>query len=51
MNTVYENHICELRSEELFEGRSSQLNTQLMQLRKEGLKKFIHILWVTISMN
>ena len=22
---IYENHICELRSEELFEGRSSQL--------------------------
>ena len=33
-------HTCELRSEELFEGRSSQLNTQLMQLRKESLKKF-----------
>ena len=36
---IYENHICELRSEELFEGRSSQLYTQLMQLRKESLKK------------
>ena len=31
--------ICELRSEELFEGRSSQLYTQLMQLGKESLKK------------
>ena len=27
---IYENHICELRGEELFEGRSSQLYTQLM---------------------
>ena len=36
---TYENHICELRSEELFEGRSSQLYTQLMQLQKESLKK------------
>ena len=27
---VYENHICELQSEELFKGRSSQLYTQLM---------------------
>ena len=36
---IYENHICELQSEELFEGRSSQLYTQLMQLRKESLKK------------
>ena len=35
----YENHICELRSEELFEERSSQLYTQLMQLGKESLKK------------
>ena len=35
---IYENHICELRSEELFEGRSSQLYMQLMQLRKESLK-------------
>ena len=26
---IYENHICELHSEELFEGRSSQLYTQL----------------------
>ena len=33
---MYENHICELRGEELFEGRSSQLYTQLMQLRKES---------------
>ena len=32
-------NICELRNEELFEGRSSQLYTQLMQLRKESLKK------------
>ena len=31
--------ICELRSEELFKGRSSQLYTQLVQLRKESLKK------------
>ena len=38
---VYKNHICELRSEELFEGRSSQLYTQLMQLRKESLKKIL----------
>ena len=36
---IYENHIWELQSEELFEGRSSQLYTQLMQLRKESLKK------------
>ena len=33
---IYENHICALRSEELFEGRSSQLGRQLMQLRKES---------------
>ena len=26
---IYENHICELHSEELFEGRSLQLYTQL----------------------
>ena len=32
-------NICELRSEELFKGRSSQLYTQLMHLRKESLKK------------
>ena len=31
--------VCELRSEELFEGRSSQLYTQLIHLRKESLKK------------
>ena len=31
--------LCELQSEELFEGRSSQLYTQLMQLRKESLQK------------
>ena len=36
---MYENHIYELRSEELFEGRSSQLYTQLMQLRKKSLKR------------
>ena len=37
---IYENHICELRSEEeLYEGRSSQLYTQLLQLRKDSLKK------------
>ena len=35
---VYENHICELRSEELNEEWSSQLYTQLLQLRKESLK-------------
>ena len=28
---------------ELFEGRSSHLYTQLMQLQKEGLKKYIYI--------
>ena len=31
--------MCELRSEELSEGLSSQLYTQLLQLRKESLKK------------
>ena len=36
---IYENHICELRSEELNEGWSSQLYTQRLQLRKESLKK------------
>ena len=36
---TYENHIFVLRSEGLFEGRSSQLYTQLMQLQKESLKK------------
>ena len=36
---IYENHICELRSVELFEGRSSQFYTQLMQLRKQSLNK------------
>ena len=30
----------ELRGEELYERRSSQLQTQLLQLRKEGLIKF-----------
>ena len=34
---IYENHMCELRSEELNEGLSSQLYTQLLQLRKETL--------------
>ena len=38
---IYEKHKCELRSEELSEGRASQLYTQLMQLRKESLKKKI----------
>ena len=28
----------ELRSEDLYKGRSSQLYTQLLQLRKESLK-------------
>ena len=32
---IYETHICELRSEELFEERPGQLYTQLMQFRKE----------------
>ena len=37
---MYENHMRELRSEELQnEGWSSQLHTQLLQLRKENLKK------------
>ena len=36
---MYENHMRELRSEELYEWRSSQLYTQLLQLRKESLKK------------
>ena len=36
---IYENHICELQSEELLKGRSSQLYTQLMKLRKESPKK------------
>ena len=41
---IYENHICELRSEEeLYEGRSSQLYTQLLQLRKDSLKKKIRL--------
>ena len=35
--------ICELRSEELWEARSSQLHTQLLRLRKKkNLKKKIH---------
>lgn len=33
---MYENHIWKLRSEELFEGISSQLYTQFMHLRKES---------------
>ena len=36
---LYENHICELQSEELNEGWSSQIYAQLLQLRKESLKK------------
>ena len=36
---MYENDIYELQSEELNEGRSSQLYTQRLQLRKESLKK------------
>ena len=35
---IYENHIWEQRIEELYERRSSQLWTQLLQLRKECLK-------------
>ena len=38
-HAVYENHICQLRSEELYEWGSSQLYTQLLQLRKESLKE------------
>ena len=38
---IYENHICELRSVELFEGISSQFYTQLMQLRKQSLNKIV----------
>ena len=34
---ICETHMCELRSEELNEGWSSQLCTQLLQLRKESL--------------
>ena len=37
---VHDNHILELRGEELNERGSSQLWTQLLQLRKESLKKF-----------
>ena len=37
---IYENHICELWGEELYEGRSSQLYTQLLQLGKESLNLF-----------
>ena len=36
---MYENHIYELRSEELNQVWSSQLYKQLLQLRKESLKK------------
>ena len=36
--------MCELQSEELYEGRLSQLYTQLLQLRKESLKKF-RLVW------
>ena len=35
---IYQNHVCELRSEELNEGWLSQLYTQLLQLQKESLK-------------
>ena len=39
-NYLKEDHrSCELPGEELFERRSSQLYTHLMQLRKESLKK------------
>ena len=41
---IYENHIYELRSEELNQVWSSQLYKQLLQLRKESLKKKIIIL-------
>ena len=39
---ICENHICEVRSEELFEGRSSQLYTQLMHAvaKRKPEKKF-----------
>ena len=40
MNIMKNIQLCELQSEELYEKRSSQLYTQLMQLRKESLKKF-----------
>ena len=33
---IYENHISDLWSEELYEWRSLQLYTQLLQLRKES---------------
>ena len=36
---IYENHIRKLRGEELYKSRSSQLEMQLLQLRKESLKK------------
>ena len=36
---IYENHMCELQSEELNEGLSLQLYTQLLPLQKESLKK------------
>ena len=38
---IYENHVCEQRSEEWYEGRSSQLYTQLLQWRKKRLKKIL----------
>ena len=41
---IYENHIYELRSEELNKVWSSLLYKQLLQLRKESLKKKIIIL-------
>ena len=37
---IYENHICELQSEELNEGWSLVLYMQLLQLQKEAWKKF-----------
>ena len=33
---MYENHICEPRTEELYESISSQLKAQLLQLRKKN---------------
>ena len=35
---IYENHMCELRSEELYEGGSPQLYTQFLQSRKESVR-------------
>ena len=36
---IWKSYMWSAEPEELFEGRSSQLYTQLMQLRKESLKK------------